>query len=196
MIILQVFLSSRKRNLIVLGFWNGVKFNISKIFLKLPFLSTSLSFFSFRIMFLPFHFNVLSLTFKNISLQYSCFTMLCQFLFYSKVNQLNINIQSTFFGFPYHLGHHRSLSRVPCAIWQIPLVIYFMHSISCVYTSISIFQFIPLPLFPLVAIHFFPLHLCFYFCFVDMIIQTNFFHFQIYAFIYICFSPSDLFHSV
>ena len=38
------------------------------------------------------------------------------FLLYSKVNQLYIYIYPLFFGFPSHLGHHRALSRVPCAI--------------------------------------------------------------------------------
>ena len=33
----------------------------------------------------------------------------------SEVNLLYIYIPS-FFGFPSHLGHHRALSRVPCAI--------------------------------------------------------------------------------
>ena len=42
--------------------------------------------------------------------------MLCYFLLYSKVNQLYIYIYSLFFSFPSHLGHHRALSSVPCAI--------------------------------------------------------------------------------
>ena len=45
-------------------------------------------------------------------LEYSCFTMSCLFLLYSKVNQLCICIYSLFGGFPSHLGHHRALSRV------------------------------------------------------------------------------------
>ena len=35
---------------------------------------------------------------------------------YSKVNQPYIYISPLFFGFPSHLGHHRSLTRVPWAI--------------------------------------------------------------------------------
>ena len=71
----------------------------------------------------------------------------------------------------------------------ISLVIYFIHSISSVYTSIPISQFIPPP-FP-------PWYLCLYFCFVNKIVYTNFFRFHIYALIYnICFSLSHLLHSV
>ena len=45
-------------------------------------------------------------------LEYSCFTMLCSFLLYSKANQLYAHIYPVFF----HLDHHRALSSVPCAI--------------------------------------------------------------------------------
>ena len=34
----------------------------------------------------------------------------------SKMNHLYIYIFPLFFGFPFHLGHHRELSRLPCAI--------------------------------------------------------------------------------
>ena len=36
--------------------------------------------------------------------------MLCWFLPYSKVNQLNVYIYPLFFGFPSHAGHDRTLS--------------------------------------------------------------------------------------
>ena len=49
-------------------------------------------------------------------LEYSCFTMLCSILLYSKANQPYTYIDPLFFGFPSHLGHQRALSRVPCAI--------------------------------------------------------------------------------
>ena len=49
-------------------------------------------------------------------LEYGCFTMLCKFLLYSKMNQLYIYIYPLFFGFPSHLSHHSALSRVLCAI--------------------------------------------------------------------------------
>ena len=53
--------------------------------------------------------------FKNfywsiVALQY------CYFILYSRVNQLYIYTYPLIFGFPSHLGHHRALSRVPCAI--------------------------------------------------------------------------------
>ena len=38
---------------------------------------------------------------------------------YSNVNQLYVYMYPLFFGFPYHLHHHRVLSRVPCAVQQI-----------------------------------------------------------------------------
>ena len=44
-------------------------------------------------------------------LEYSCFTMLCYLLLYSKVNHLYIYIYPFFFGFPSCLGHSRTLSR-------------------------------------------------------------------------------------
>ena len=47
---------------------------------------------------------------------YSCFTVLCWFLLYSKVNQPYVYTYPLFFGFLFHLGHHRALSRVTCAI--------------------------------------------------------------------------------
>ena len=46
----------------------------------------------------------------------SCFSMLCEFLLYSRVNQLYAYIHPLCFGFPSHLGHHKVLSRVPCTI--------------------------------------------------------------------------------
>ena len=65
-------------------------------------------------------------------LAYNCFTMLCQFLYnqllcsqYRKVNQLHVYIHPLFFGF--FLGHHRALSRVPCAIYQV-LICYLFYT--------------------------------------------------------------------
>ena len=65
-------------------------------------------------------------------LEYSCFTMLCQFLLYSKVSQLYVYIFPLFFRFPSHLGHHRSLSRVPCAIQQV-LISCLFYTQQCIY---------------------------------------------------------------
>ena len=53
--------------------------------------------------------------------------MLYQFLLYSKVNQLYIHIYLLFFGLPSHLGHQRSLSRVPCAL-QKAIIIYLFYT--------------------------------------------------------------------
>ena len=54
--------------------------------------------------------------------------MLCQFLLFSKVNQLYIYIYLFFFGFPSHLSHRRALSRVPCAIQLVLIIISSMKS--------------------------------------------------------------------
>ena len=84
-------------------------------------------------------------------LEYSCFTMLCQFLLYSKVHQLYVYIYSLFFGFPSRLSYCRTFLVLYS---RLSLVIYFIHSISSVYMSIPISQFIPLP-FPFVSIRLF-----------------------------------------
>ena len=60
--------------------------------------------------------------------------MLCQFLLYSKVNQLYVYIYPLFFGFPSHLGHHRVLSGVSCAIQQV-LISYLFYTQQCMYVS-------------------------------------------------------------
>ena len=51
---------------------------------------------------------------KYFLLEYSCFTVLCEFLLSRRVNQLNVYICPLFFGFPPHLGKHRARSRA-CA---------------------------------------------------------------------------------
>ena len=63
--------------------------------------------------------------------------MLYQFLLYSKVNQLYEYIYPLFFRFPSHLGHHRSLSRVPCAKQQV-LISYLFYMQQCVYVNLKI----------------------------------------------------------
>ena len=68
---------------------------------------------------------------KKILLEYSCFTMLCQFLLYSKVNQLYVYIYPLFLGFSSHLGHYRALSRVPCAIQQILIRVWIFKDHLC-----------------------------------------------------------------
>ena len=82
-----------------------------------------------------------------------------------------VYIYPLFWGFPYHLGHHRALSRVTCAI-QLSLVIYF------IYISIYICQYhfsnspyhTPHPPFTPWYICFLCLCLCF--CFVNKIVCT------------------------
>ena len=52
--------------------------------------------------------------------------MLHSFLVYSRVSQLYSNMYPLFFGFPSHLGHHRSLSRR--LYRKFSIVIYFIHN--------------------------------------------------------------------
>ena len=77
---------------------------------------------------------------------YSCFTMLCSFLLYSSVNQLYVYIHFLPFGSPFRLGH-RASRRVPCAMQQVLISIYFIPSVNSVYTSVPIYQFLS-PSFP------------------------------------------------
>ena len=74
------------------------------------------------------------------------------FLRCNKVNQLYMNIHPLFFRFPSHLGHHRALSIVLCAIQEV-LVIYFIYS--SVYMSVPVSQFIPLHLTPVISLSLF-----------------------------------------
>ena len=138
-----------------------------------------------------------SLFFFKFLFECSCFTMLYQFLLYSKVNQLYIYIYPLFFGFPSHLGHHRALSRVPCAIQQVLIsYLFYTYYQQCIYvnSNLPIHPTLPFPpWYPYVC----SLHLCLYFCFVNKIVYTSFFRFHMYVLIYdICFSLSDLLHSV
>ena len=57
----------------------------------------------------------------QFSLESSWFTMLCQFLLYSKVNQLYIYL--LFFIFCSHIGHYRVLEGAPCTIQQVLIAI-------------------------------------------------------------------------
>ena len=51
-------------------------------------------------------------------------------LLYSKVNQLYVYLYPLIFGFPSYLGHHRALSRVPCAVQQV-LISYLFYIQLC-----------------------------------------------------------------
>ena len=70
--------------------------------------------------------------FKKFVFEYSCFTMLCYFLLYNKVNKLHVYIYALFFGFLSHLGHCGTMRRVPCAI-QWVLISYLLYIVSIVY---------------------------------------------------------------
>ena len=52
-----------------------------------------------------------------IDMGHSCFTMLYQFLLYSKVNQLYVYIYALFFRFPFHLGYSRGSGLKECRSW-------------------------------------------------------------------------------
>ena len=83
--------------------------------------------------------------------------MLCQFLLYIKVNHLYVYIYPLFFRFPSHLGHHRALSRVPCAIQQV-LISYLFYTQQCIYVNPNL-PIHPTPPPPL-GIHKFVLYIC------------------------------------
>ena len=122
--------------------------------------------------------------------------MLCQFLLYSKVNQLYRYISPLSFGFP-SLGHHRALSRVPC-VKQWVLISYLFYTQQCMYVSPNL-PIHPTPFFPpprLVSIHLSSTSVS-QFLFANKIICTTFFRFHIYALIgEICFLLFDLLYSV
>ena len=102
---------------------------------------------------------------KLLLLEYSFFTMLYEFLLYSKVNQLSVYTYPFFFPFPSHLVHHRALSRVP--------IIMYNNIHTHTHMSILIYQFIHpsfLPWYPYGC----SLHLCLYFCFANKFIFTIF----------------------
>ena len=62
--------------------------------------------------------------FKVFLSEQICFTVLCHFLLYKKVNQLYTYLYPLFLRFPSHLDHLRALSSVPCTICRFSLVIY------------------------------------------------------------------------
>ena len=64
---------------------------------------------------------------RHQTLEYGCFTMLCEFQVYSKGNQLHICTYPLFFRLFSHIGHYRALSRVPCAIQQV-LICYLFYT--------------------------------------------------------------------
>ena len=82
-------------------------------------------------------------------LEYNCFTMVCQFLLYNKVNQLYIyiypHISSLLCLSPPSLSHpsggHKAPSWSPCALQLLPLAISF--TFGSVYMSMPLSHFIP-----------------------------------------------------
>ena len=57
--------------------------------------------------------------------------MLCQFLLYNKMNQLQVYIYLLFFRFPSYTGHHREFSRVSCATQQVLIRDVLLITIEC-----------------------------------------------------------------
>ena len=113
--------------------------------------------------------------FKKIFLGYSCLTMFCWFLLYSRMNQLYVYIDPLFSGFPSHSGHHRALSRVRCALHQVLISRLFYTWCQWYRSANPNLPGHPIsPFSPLVHM-LFSLHLCLCFCFVNKIVYTNFF---------------------
>ena len=74
--------------------------------------------------------------------------MFCQFLLYSKVNQVYIHIYPLFLRVDIcNVGHYRAVSRVPCAIQQV-LISQLFYIQQCVYVSpnLPIYLYPPIPL--------------------------------------------------
>ena len=112
-----------------------------------------------------FPWTVCSFYFLKFLLEYGFFTMLC---FCCTVNHLCVYIYPPFCGFLSHLGHHRGLDRVPCAIQSVIII-----SEYCVYVNPS------LPIHPSLSFlswcpRVWPLHLCHCFCFAKRFICTIF----------------------
>ena len=104
-------------------------------------------------------------------LEYNCFTMLCQFLLYSEVNQLYVYIYPLFFVFPSHIGHQRTLSRVPYAIQQV-LISYLFYTYYCIHVNPNL-PIHPTPCFPSWCPYFCSLCLCLYFCLANRFISWS-----------------------
>ena len=78
------------------------------------------------------------------------------------------------FGFPFHLGQHRTLSRGLCAILQI-FVSCLFYTQQCVYISPSL-PVHPVPCLPLWCPSTCSLHLDLYFCFANRSSSVSFFY--------------------
>ena len=133
---------------------------------------------------------------KTSLLEYNCFTMLCQFLLYNKVNQLYVYIYPhipSLLHFPPilpipHLQvvtKHRADLPMRCSCF--PLAIYF--TLGSVYMSMLL-SFCPSLPFPPLCPQVHSIRLCLYSCPAPRFIRTIFFLFQIP---YICVSIWYLF---
>ena len=139
-------------------------------------------------------------------LEYNCFTKVCQFLLYNKVNQLYIYINphiSFLFCLPPTLHippiqvvtKHRADLPVLCGCF--PLAIYF--TFGSTYKSMPLSHFVPACPTPSLCPQVHSLCLRPYSCPVPRFFRTFFFFFTIHIYVLaygICFSLSDLLHSV
>ena len=110
-------------------------------------------------------------SFLKFLLACSCFTMLCQFLLYSKVNQPYVYMYLLFFILPSLLDHHRVLSRVPCAMQQ-ALTSYLLYTQQCIYVNTNL-PIHPTPTFPPQYPYVYPLCLLLCFCFANRFICSE-----------------------
>ena len=96
------------------------------------------------------------LFFLTSLLEYNCFTMVCQFLLYNKVNQLYIYIYPHIplpLASPSHppyltpLGGHKAPRSSPCAMWLVPPS-YLFYIWQCIYVhaNLSLRPSLPFPL--------------------------------------------------
>ena len=106
-------------------------------------------------------------------LEYSCFTLLCQFLLYSKVNQPYIYIYPLIFwiSFPFRSPQSTEQSSLCYTVGS--------HQLSILYIVVCICQFQSPnsshhPFFPLRILYIYSLCLYLYFCFANKIIYTIF----------------------
>ena len=102
--------------------------------------------------------------------------MLGQFRWHGKVNQPHIYIYPVFLGLLSHLGHHRTLSRISCAVWQ-ALISYLFYTYQGAFAN----QGLPIhpTLLPSLVSYVCSLHLHLYFCFANKFIYVLLLFFNI-----------------